>query len=92
MRSEVRVLASSGTARLLEVRLLTGRTHQIRLQVKAAAGPLLGDRLYGDGQGALGLHAHSLSFVHPLTGQEVRCEAPRPPDFPWPPTAEVADR
>lgn len=50
----------------------TGRTHQLR--VHCAVGlkkPILGDRLYGNGVGALHLHAHSLTFTHPRTGERM---------------------
>ena len=74
------------TVSLLRLRLMTGRTHQIRVHCQAMGFPLLGDRLYGTGASAafsqhLGLtahalHAETLSFVHPLTGLAVRLRAP----------------
>lgn len=66
---------------LLRLRLETGRTHQIRVHMAAIGHPLLGDRLYGTEESyalseQLGiphhmLHAESLRFLHPLTGQEI---------------------
>lgn len=66
---------------LLRLRLETGRTHQIRVHMAAIGHPLLGDRLYGSEASAelslrLGiphhlLHAESLRFVHPLSGEEI---------------------
>jgi 23S rRNA pseudouridine1911/1915/1917 synthase len=78
-------------ATLLEVRLETGRTHQIRVQLSEAGHPVLGDAIYGPAEArmhpaakALGrqaLHALRLSLPHPSTGEPVRVEAPLPEDF-----------
>jgi 23S rRNA pseudouridine1911/1915/1917 synthase len=73
----------------LEIRPETGRTHQIRVHLAAHGLPLLGDETYGQAAGgafarALGrpaLHAAVLGFVHPLTGETLRFEAPLPPDL-----------
>ena len=60
---------------LLEIRLLTGRHHQIRIQMAHAGMPLLGDRKYGNAQGREGeplcLCASRLSFVHPATKEKL---------------------
>jgi RluA family pseudouridine synthase len=71
---------------LLEARPETGRTHQIRAHLYAVGFAILSDRLYGVGDispliGRLALHAQSLTFQHPLTGQEICFEAPYPADF-----------
>jgi len=76
---------------LLEVRLLTGRTHQIRVHLAHAGHPVLGDDKYGDfelnktlvkrGVKRLFLHAARLAFAHPLTKERVRLEAPVPADM-----------
>lgn len=78
-------------ATLLEVRLETGRTHQIRVQLSEAGHPVLGDAIYGPMEArshpaarALGrqaLHALRLSLPHPLTGAPIQVEAPLPEDF-----------
>ncbi len=81
-------------AALVEVDLLTGRTHQIRVHLAEAGHPLLCDTLYGAGRKAKGLaveaqevlgrqalHAWRLSFPHPRTGKVLHVEAPLPPDF-----------
>ncbi len=70
--------------------LHTGRTHQIRVHLHHKGTPLLGDPIYGkSGQspaetGRLMLHAWRLAFTHPVTGRQVRFEAPVPSEFvPW---------
>lgn len=87
-------------AALLELRLHTGRQHQIRLHLEKLGHPLIGERVYSGkqangpaGQLAKGptgqhagakrnmLHAWSLAFPHPLTGQRIAVEAPLPGDF-----------
>lgn len=81
-------------AALVDVRLGTGRTHQIRVHFAHAGAPLVGDPLYGsdhtlpqrlrvavEGFGRQALHARSLSFVHPATGERSVFTAPLPSDF-----------
>lgn len=79
-----RVLEQFGTeAALIECRLETGRTHQIRVHMASISHPLLGDPVYGrkkdpylsDGQY---LHAAVLGFVHPRTGEYLEFHAPLP--------------
>jgi 23S rRNA pseudouridine1911/1915/1917 synthase len=70
---------------LLEVRLETGRTHQIRVHLAAIDLPVAGDSVYGRA-GELGLerqflHAARLAFPHPMTGEPVEAESPLPPDL-----------
>jgi 23S rRNA pseudouridine955/2504/2580 synthase len=90
-RTQVRVRKRGADFSLLEVRLLTGRTHQIRVHLAHAGHPVLGDDKYGDfalnrelaGQGVkrLCLHAGRLAFAHPLTGERLRLEAALPADM-----------
>jgi 23S rRNA pseudouridine1911/1915/1917 synthase len=82
-RTEVRRLASSGEFCLLEVRPLTGRTHQVRVHLAQAGCPVAGDALYGGGGGVLRpfLHAWRLALPHPCTGKPLRLEAPIPADM-----------
>ena len=70
---------------LLEVKLETGRTHQIRVHLAAIDLPVAGDAQYGV-RGDLGLarqflHAHRLRFRHPVTDEEIEAESPLPPDL-----------
>ena len=76
-----------GELSLLEVRLLTGRTHQIRVHLAHAGHPVVGDEKYGDFalnkrlKKRLLLHAARLSFKHPLSGEWLKLESPLPGDF-----------
>jgi 23S rRNA pseudouridine1911/1915/1917 synthase len=70
---------------LLEIRLDTGRTHQIRVHLEAIGLPVAGDPVYGAG-GDLGLtrqflHAHRLRFRHPFTGEDIDVSSPLPDDL-----------
>ena len=71
---------------LLDVELETGRTHQIRVHMSYINHPVVGDKLYGYKKqkftlaGQL-LHAYSLEFIHPNTGEKVKFSAPLPDDF-----------
>jgi len=77
-----RVLEPLRGATLLECRLTTGRTHQIRVHMSSIGHPLLGDPVYGPKKmpypvsGGQLLHAFRLGFVHPTTGEEMLFEAP----------------
>ena len=75
-------------ASLLECRLETGRTHQIRIHLAERGHPLLGERVYSKhyrgeliAAPRLMLHARSLAFEHPSTGQRLEFERPLPPDM-----------
>jgi 23S rRNA pseudouridine1911/1915/1917 synthase len=71
-------------AALLRVRLDTGRTHQIRVQLAEAGWPVLGDAVYGRPSTAIGrqaLHAWRLAFPRPSDGARVEAEAPLPDDL-----------
>ena len=70
----------------LEVKLDTGRTHQIRVHFQAIGHPIAGDTRYGGSLGGLGLkrpflHAWKLDFIQPLTGAEISMTAPLPADL-----------
>ncbi len=79
-----RVLERFRHATLVEVELLTGRTHQIRAHFAEAGHPLLGDRSYGRPAGGPErqmLHAFRLRLAHPVTGVPLTLEAPVPQDM-----------
>ncbi len=79
------VLARGRGVTLLDVHILTGRTHQIRVHMKHIGHPVCGDPIYGSPRGArvprLMLHAYSLSFTHPSTGERLTFTAPPPEAF-----------
>ncbi len=83
--TEWRVLAEGRGCSLLDVHILTGRTHQIRVHMQALGHPVCGDPVYGSGRGlkvpCLMLHAFSLRFPHPRTGETMTFQAPLPADF-----------
>lgn len=71
---------------LLEVKIETGRTHQIRVHLAQIGYPIIGDTTYSNGKNKWGiegqcLHAKSLQFKHPTTGKEMFLEAKLPPYF-----------
>jgi 23S rRNA pseudouridine1911/1915/1917 synthase len=69
---------------LLELKLETGRTHQIRVHMAHMGHPVVGDSLYGNGRGLMdrqALHAQSLRFRHPSQDREIYIEAPLPEDM-----------
>jgi 23S rRNA pseudouridine1911/1915/1917 synthase len=86
--TEWRVVERFGIATLVEARLKTGRTHQVRVHFASAGHPLVGDRVYRDprrppfpiGFPRQALHAGRLGFTPP-SGQAVRLEAPPPEDM-----------
>ena len=84
-RTEYRVLEPLRGATLVDVNLITGRTHQIRVHFASIGHPLLGDPLYGGKNqpsvGRLMLHARRIEFTHPSTGRTMVFEAPEPHEF-----------
>ena len=80
-----RVLAEGRGCSLLDVHILTGRTHQIRVHMRSVNHPVCGDPLYGFEKGirvpCLMLHAWSLRFRHPRSGEELYFQAALPADF-----------
>lgn len=84
-RTHFRVLERLGDFTLVEARLDTGRTHQIRVHFLAIGHPVAGDPTYARrdalGLGRQFLHSHRLSFVHPMTAQTIEVESPLPADL-----------
>jgi len=79
-----RVLRRWRGATMLELRLETGRTHQIRVHMAYLGHPLLGDELYGGSRRLIGrqaLHAASLALTHPVSGEFLHFTSPLPPDL-----------
>jgi len=73
-----------GPRALLELRLETGRTHQLRVHLEAIGLPVCGDPVYGvpeEGLGRQFLHAHRLGFEHPFTGEALDLASPLPPEL-----------
>ena len=71
---------------LLEVKIDTGRTHQIRVHMAEIGHPVVGDMVYSNGKNEFGvegqmLHAKVLEFVHPITGEKMHLEAELPQYF-----------
>jgi 23S rRNA pseudouridine955/2504/2580 synthase len=89
--TRVRVVRTSAAFSLLQVSLLTGRTHQIRVHLAHAGHPVLGDAKYGDfelnrrlekaGVRRLFLHASRLAFAHPLSRERIELKAPLPAEI-----------
>ena len=91
-----RVLERYGAFTLLEAKIETGRTHQIRVHLGSLGHPVAGDSVYGGSKRAIeppalrtvlkklarqALHASRLSFLHPVTGREMTFESPLPSDM-----------
>ena len=71
---------------MVNLKLETGRTHQIRVHMQAIGYPILGDPIYGIVIPEIPLrrqflHAHQLSFRHPVTGEDLALSSPLPPDL-----------
>ena len=71
---------------MVELKLETGRTHQIRVHMQAIGYPILGDPVYGISLPEIELrrqflHAHRLGFNHPITGETMVFQSPLPDDL-----------
>lgn len=86
-RLKYTLLACGKTLNLIEVELLTGRKHQIRVQLGAIGCPIRGDLKYGDKRsnddGSISLLARKIDFIHPVSKQPVSVTAPVPDDQVW---------
>ena len=83
--TEYKTLASDGRLTLVECRLITGRTHQIRAQFSSRGLPLCGDRKYGAQEAPfpIALWSYRLRFSHPQTGLPVEFSRLPPDEVPW---------
>ena len=82
--TEYTVLKEAKGFSLLEIHLLTGRKHQIRVHLSEKGHPVVGDKKYGRGNDAhatLALHARSISFTHPVSGKRLTFETGIPDFF-----------
>lgn len=84
--THIKVLKRYDKYTLLQVNIETGRTHQIRVHLSYIGYPIIGDTTYSNGKNEFGvvgqcLHAKSLEFKHPITGKEMKLEAPLPEYF-----------
>ena len=81
-----RVLQTLKGASFMEFELETGRTHQIRVHMASISHPLLGDTVYGNSKNPYklqgqALHARTIGFIHPTTGEYIEVSAPIPEDM-----------
>ena len=90
-----RLLMNQSNTYLLEVKPLTGRPHQIRVQLAAVNSPIVGDLKYGATDSlpdaSIGLHARQLSFVHPVKREPMSFRADVPSLDLWQPFASVEE-
>ena len=79
------VVKENGEYSLLKVQIETGRKNQIRVHMRHIGHPVCGDPIYGSAKGAkvprLMLHAYSLTFTHPRTGERLTFTAELPEEF-----------
>lgn len=79
-----KVLDQKENMSLVEIQLVTGRTHQIRCQFASRGYPLVGDKKYGLGEDCdTALWSAELTFSHPYTGVALAFSAPTPAQWPW---------
>ena len=83
---DYKALVSKEGLTMVEVKLGTGRSHQIRAQMAHSGYPLIGDQKYGDKDKRckdIALEAYKLSFEHPVKREFITFEAPLPSGYPW---------
>ena len=84
--THIKVLKRYDKYTLLEINIETGRTHQIRVHLSHIGFPVIGDYIYSNGKNEFGvvgqcLHAKELEFKHPISGDEMKLQAPLPEYF-----------
>lgn len=92
---EYRVLGELDHYTLVEVNLLTGRSHQIRAQLSFMGHPIKGDLKYGakrsNPDGGISLHARTLEFIHPVRKEKIKITSPLPDQSLWKECLKFAD-
>ena len=88
------VLASAEGLSLVKIRLVTGRTHQIRVQFASRGMPLVGERKYAvlEDDCEIALWSHALGFQHPKTGEPMTFSKEPPETYPWSNFAKAAEK
>lgn len=93
---EYRVIGHSNRYHLLEIRLMTGRHHQIRSQLAHIGCPIKGDLKYGaersNPDGSISLLSHHVEFVHPVSKETISLDSPLPADCLWQEIAEKVEK
>lgn len=93
---EYRVIGHSDRYHLLEIRLMTGRHHQIRSQLAHIGCPIKGDLKYGaersNPDGSISLLSHHVEFVHPVSKETISLDSPLPADRLWQEIAEEVEK
>ena len=82
--TKFKVLGTKDNTSKIEIELLTGRTHQIRVHMAYIGHPIIGDTLYGNSSNLINrqaLHAYKVRFKHPITNKEIIITSPLPTDF-----------
>ena len=84
--THIKVLKRYDKYTLLEINIETGRTHQIRVHLSHIGFPVIGDYIYSNGKNEFGvmgqcLHAKELEFKHPISGNDMKLQAPLPKYF-----------
>lgn len=84
--THIKVIEKFQNYTLIEVKIETGRTHQIRVHLAQIGYPLVGDYVYSNGKNPFGvegqmLHSYKLEFKHPITGKEMKLQAELPEYF-----------
>jgi len=82
---DIREIDGGRVVSLIKVRLITGRTHQIRVQFSSRKMPLLGDGKYGsrDNKADMALWSHRIEFMHPVTREKLTAQSNPPNEYPW---------
>ena len=84
-KTHYRAIKNDGKRTLVRLRLETGRTHQIRVHLKAIGHPICGDFLYGteiaELPGRFALHSHYIEFRHPMKNETITCTSPLPDEL-----------